>query len=145
MYHIRIWICCCKCTVSLIHHTQEFMESEGIVLNDPELMPVDPYGKCRKNPPPSYTTPSELDRMHQFLTMDRKVKEIPSIPNSLGNHYKPKYGQLLTEKQAYNNISSSLNLFLVRCCVSLPCGTMLTLCTGRPGLLPSSISWWMIR
>ncbi|XP_070782396.1 EF-hand domain-containing protein 1 [Enoplosus armatus] len=53
--------------------TKEFMESEGIVLNDPEPIPVDPYSKRRKNPQPSYTTPSNFDRMHQFLTMDKKV------------------------------------------------------------------------
>lgn len=57
------------------------MEREGIVLNDPEAMPADPYGKRLKNPQPTYTTPSEFDRMHQFLTMDRKVKETPSVPN----------------------------------------------------------------
>lgn len=84
------------------------MESEGIVLNDPEPIPVDPYGRCRKNPQPSYTTPSELDRMHQFLTMDRKVRDILSTPNSLGNHYKPKSGQLLTENQEYNNVRTDL-------------------------------------
>ncbi|XP_029281558.1 EF-hand domain-containing protein 1 [Cottoperca gobio] len=53
--------------------TKEFMESEGIVLNDPEQMPVDPYDKRRKNPQPSYAKPSRLDHMHQFLTMDGKV------------------------------------------------------------------------
>ena len=73
----------------LIHCVQEFMESEGMVLNDPEPMPVDPYSKRRNIPQPSFKTPSEFDRMHQFLTMDRKVKEIPSIPNSTGDHYKP--------------------------------------------------------
>lgn len=65
------------------------MESEGMLLNDPEPMPEDPYSKHRKIPQPYFITPSEFDHMHQFLTMDRKVKEIPSIPNSLGNHYKP--------------------------------------------------------
>ncbi|XP_042359448.1 EF-hand domain-containing protein 1 [Plectropomus leopardus] len=53
--------------------TKEFMESEGIVLNDPEAMPEDPYSKRREKPPLSYTTASKFDRMHQFLTMDRKV------------------------------------------------------------------------
>ncbi|XP_023270810.1 EF-hand domain-containing protein 1 [Seriola lalandi dorsalis] len=53
--------------------TKEFMEREGIVLNDPEPMPADPYSKRRKIPQPYYKTPSEFDRMHQFLTMDRKV------------------------------------------------------------------------
>ncbi|KAM9339244.1 EF-hand domain-containing protein 1 [Symphorus nematophorus] len=53
--------------------TKEFMESEGIILNDTEQMPEDPYIQRRNKPQPSYTTPSEFDRMHQFLTMDRKV------------------------------------------------------------------------
>lgn len=60
------------------------MESEGIILNDPKPMPVDPYSKRRENPPPCFTTPSELKQRQQFLTMDRKVKDIPSIPNSEG-------------------------------------------------------------
>uniref|UniRef100_UPI0037E71C01 EF-hand domain-containing protein 1 n=1 Tax=Semicossyphus pulcher TaxID=241346 RepID=UPI0037E71C01 len=53
--------------------TKEFMESKGIVLNDPEPMPVDPYVTRRKSHQPSFTTRSELDQMHRFLTMDRKV------------------------------------------------------------------------
>ncbi|XP_071335528.1 EF-hand domain-containing protein 1 [Trachinotus anak] len=53
--------------------TKEFLESEGMVLNDPEPMPVDPYSKDRNIPQPYFKTPSEFDRMHQFLTMDRKV------------------------------------------------------------------------
>ncbi|XP_059215384.1 EF-hand domain-containing protein 1 [Centropristis striata] len=53
--------------------TKEFMESEGIVLNNPEQMPVDPYSKRCKNPRPSFTTRSEFDIKHQFLTLDRKV------------------------------------------------------------------------
>ncbi len=65
--------------MSLIYHTQNFMESEGIVLNEPEPMPVDPYTERRKNPPPSFTTPSTFDRMQQFLTMDRKVNKAPSV------------------------------------------------------------------
>ena len=69
-------------SVSLIHHMQEFMESEGIVLNDPEPMPCVSRGK---NPRPSYTTPSEFDNKQQFLTMDRKVKEIPSIQKLPGS------------------------------------------------------------
>ncbi|XP_034383774.1 EF-hand domain-containing protein 1 [Cyclopterus lumpus] len=53
--------------------TKEFMESEGIILNDSEPMPEDPYSKRRENPPPAFTTASGSDHMHQFLTMDRKV------------------------------------------------------------------------
>lgn len=65
------------------------MESEGTIVNDPEPMPVDPYSKRRENPFPVYKTPSECDRAYQFRTMDRKVKERPSVPNAAGNHYKP--------------------------------------------------------
>ncbi|XP_033932245.1 EF-hand domain-containing protein 1 [Pseudochaenichthys georgianus] len=53
--------------------TKEFMESEGIVLNDPQPMPVDPYGQSRKNTLPSHITPSNFDQMQQFIDMDRKV------------------------------------------------------------------------
>ncbi|XP_040017431.1 EF-hand domain-containing protein 1 isoform X2 [Gasterosteus aculeatus] len=53
--------------------TEEFLESEGIVLNEPEPMPVDPRSERRKTPRPSFTTAAGADKMHQFLTMDRKV------------------------------------------------------------------------
>ncbi|XP_068433358.1 EF-hand domain-containing protein 1 [Clinocottus analis] len=53
--------------------TKEFLESEGIVLNDSEPTPVDPYSNRRKNPPASFTKPPRFDPMYQFLTMDRKV------------------------------------------------------------------------
>ena len=59
---------------NLYHCKQEFMESEGIVLNDPQPMPVDPYSKNREIPEPSHITPSDFDPCHQFLTMDGKVK-----------------------------------------------------------------------
>lgn len=49
------------------------MESEGIVLNDPEPTPVDAYSKRRTNPQPSFTKPSEFNHTQQFLTMDCKV------------------------------------------------------------------------
>lgn len=35
--------------------------------------------------------------------------------------------------------------FLVRCYASSLCGMMLTLCMGSPGLLPFTITWWMIQ
>ena len=49
------------------------MESEGILLGDPETMPEDPYSKSRKIPQPHHTAPAKFDSMYQFLTMDRKV------------------------------------------------------------------------
>ncbi|XP_070705893.1 EF-hand domain-containing protein 1 [Pempheris klunzingeri] len=62
--------------------TKEFMESEGIVLNDPEPIPVGPYDKSRKNLQPTHTTPSEFDRTHQFLAMDRKVLRFFALWNN---------------------------------------------------------------
>ncbi|KAM6953937.1 EF-hand domain-containing protein 1 [Aplochiton taeniatus] len=53
--------------------TQEFMESEGLILNEPETTPVDPYLTHRVQPERSYITPSDSDRLQQFLTLDRKV------------------------------------------------------------------------
>ena len=50
------------------------MESEGITLNDPQQIPVDPYTKGRIIRQLCHITPSELDSFHQFLTMDGKVK-----------------------------------------------------------------------
>ncbi|XP_022045091.2 EF-hand domain-containing protein 1 isoform X2 [Acanthochromis polyacanthus] len=53
--------------------TKEFMESEGIILNDPEPMPVDPYSKPCSISVPQYTTPSPYSNMYEFPTMDGKV------------------------------------------------------------------------
>ncbi|XP_071777191.1 EF-hand domain-containing protein 1 [Centroberyx gerrardi] len=54
-------------------YTQDFMESEGMIVNEPEPMAVDPYITHRNKPQPSYITPTDFDDLHQFLTMDRKV------------------------------------------------------------------------
>ncbi|CAL9695948.1 unnamed protein product [Knipowitschia caucasica] len=53
--------------------TEEFLSSEGIVLNEPEPRPSDPYIANRNKPVPSFTTPSEYDSIKRFLTMDGKV------------------------------------------------------------------------
>ena len=54
---------------------QDFMESQGLVLNDPEPLPSDPYAQLRTKMQPhiAYATPSDFDRLKQFITMDRKV------------------------------------------------------------------------
>ncbi|KAL0965069.1 hypothetical protein UPYG_G00276340 [Umbra pygmaea] len=54
-------------------YTQEFMESQGLILNDPDPTPVDPYIHHRTQPERSHISPSEFDRLQQFLTKDRKV------------------------------------------------------------------------
>eukprot|EP00794_Sanderia_malayensis_P011887 gene11887-13119_t len=53
--------------------TQNFMESEGIVLNPPEDCMKDPYTESRKQPIRSYTTPSNFDKLRQFIELDRQV------------------------------------------------------------------------
>ncbi|KAI1897224.1 hypothetical protein AGOR_G00081040 [Albula goreensis] len=53
--------------------TQEFLLSEGILLNEPEEIPPDPYTERRNKPQRAYVTPSDFDSLRQFLTMDRKV------------------------------------------------------------------------
>ncbi|XP_030638808.1 EF-hand domain-containing protein 1 [Chanos chanos] len=55
------------------HFTQDYMESQGLILNDPESIPSDPYMTRRTQPQRNYITPTEYDRLKQYLTMDRKV------------------------------------------------------------------------
>ncbi|XP_066554744.1 EF-hand domain-containing protein 1 isoform X1 [Amia ocellicauda] len=69
-------LCMYGTTYRLTHcdaFTQEFLESQGVELNEPEEIPADPYTERRAQPPRSYVTPSDFDRLRQFLTMDRKV------------------------------------------------------------------------
>ncbi|MEQ2193562.1 hypothetical protein XENOCAPTIV_003710 [Xenoophorus captivus] len=89
---LYLGVCCCKYTscLCLTSSEQEFMESEGIVLNEPEPMPEDPYSRRNKpNLELSHTTTSTFDKLYQFLHMDRK--EIPpyngfgSLEDSLQN------------------------------------------------------------
>ncbi|KAJ8410253.1 hypothetical protein AAFF_G00202340 [Aldrovandia affinis] len=54
-------------------YTQGFLESEGILVNEPEEIPSDPYTICRAKPQPAHITPSDFDGLKQFLTLDRKV------------------------------------------------------------------------
>ena len=62
---------------------QEFLESEGILVNDPEPMPVDPYTLHRAPPQRSYISPSNFDHQKQFLTMDRKVTTTSTVNSCL--------------------------------------------------------------
>ncbi|XP_069830151.1 EF-hand domain-containing protein 1 [Dendropsophus ebraccatus] len=65
--------------VSCDKFTQDFLESEGIELNLPEGIPPDPYTELRREPDRTYTTPSDFDKLKQFLTMDRKVLRFFSL------------------------------------------------------------------
>lgn len=53
--------------------TKEYMASEGIELNEPVMPEKDPYTESRKQPLRSYKTPSDFDKLKQFLELDRKV------------------------------------------------------------------------
>lgn len=52
---------------------QEYMRSEGIDLNGPKEKVSDPYLLSRRQPLHAYVTPSEYDKLKQFLELDRKV------------------------------------------------------------------------
>ena len=47
--------------------------SEGIELNSPDQKPTDPYMETRYQPQPCFTTPSDYDKLRQFLELDRNV------------------------------------------------------------------------
>ncbi|NXI34158.1 EFHC1 protein, partial [Galbula dea] len=53
--------------------TQVFLESQGIELNPPEKMVPDPYTEHRRLPPQKHITPSDFDKLKQFLTYDKQV------------------------------------------------------------------------
>lgn len=53
--------------------TKEFMASEGILLNPPQICPSDPYIQSRQQPRQTYKTPSEFDKLKKFIELDRKV------------------------------------------------------------------------
>lgn len=54
---------------------QDFLESEGIIVNESEDVPTDPYVEKRTAAAAlrTYNTPSSFDKLKQFLEMDRKV------------------------------------------------------------------------
>lgn len=60
------------------------MESQGIELNPPEKMALDPYTELRKQPLRKYVTPTDFDQLKQFLTFDKQVGEWASrfVPKS---------------------------------------------------------------
>ncbi|XP_069706940.1 EF-hand domain-containing protein 1 isoform X2 [Phaenicophaeus curvirostris] len=53
--------------------TQVFLESQGIELNPPEEMASDPYTELRRTPMRKFVTPSDFDKLKQFLTYDKQV------------------------------------------------------------------------
>ena len=57
------------------------MESEGIEVNPPEGCPVDPYITRRQEVASlkTYKTPTDFDKLKQFVEMDRKVLRFYAI------------------------------------------------------------------
>ncbi|CAH8463795.1 unnamed protein product [Schistosoma turkestanicum] len=55
--------------------TKEFLESEGVVLNEPEQEPLDPYlaERAKREAIGLGKTPSSFDKRRQYLELDRKV------------------------------------------------------------------------
>lgn len=55
--------------------TREWLESEGIYVNQPEMIPRDPYLTKRQQAAEikSYKTKSDFDKLKQYVEMDRKV------------------------------------------------------------------------
>ena len=54
---------------------QDFLESEGIIVQPPEAMAKDPYVEKRTTAAAlkTFKTPSSFDKLKQFLELDRKV------------------------------------------------------------------------
>lgn len=57
------------------HLVQDWLDSEGIELNAHEDCPLDPYTEFRRERETVQMakTPSDFDKLRQFLEMDRKV------------------------------------------------------------------------
>ncbi|XP_062324214.1 EF-hand domain-containing protein 1 [Osmerus eperlanus] len=86
--------------------TQDFMESEGLVLNDPEPTPVDPYLTRRTPAQRSYVTPYDFDRLKQFVTMDRKVLRF----YALWDHTDSLYGETRPVTIQYYLVDDSVEI-----------------------------------
>ncbi|XP_059504782.1 EF-hand domain-containing protein 1 isoform X2 [Stegostoma tigrinum] len=68
--------------------TCDFMVSHGIIPNCPEMIPPDPYIESRKrNPAREHVTPSDFDKLKQFLTYDRKVLRFYAYWNDTDNMF----------------------------------------------------------
>ncbi|EDV19218.1 EF-hand domain-containing protein 1 [Trichoplax sp. H2] len=53
--------------------TQDYLESEGIVMNPPEIPAPDPYIEKRNTQQRTFATKSDEDKLKKFLTLDKKV------------------------------------------------------------------------
>ncbi|KAM8953281.1 EF-hand domain-containing protein 1 [Pelodytes ibericus] len=67
--------------------TQDFLESKGLELNPSEEIPSDQFAVLRQEPNRTFTTPSDFDKLKQFLTMDRKVLRFFALWDDSGSMF----------------------------------------------------------
>ncbi|KAJ8322048.1 hypothetical protein KUTeg_000519 [Tegillarca granosa] len=69
--------------------TRDYLESEGMIVNDPEGMPTDPYIERRKDAAAlrTYKTASAFDKLKQFMELDRKVLRFYCVWDDTGNMF----------------------------------------------------------
>ena len=80
LYHVHflnIWNCINVLNIQIYHSIilKDFLESEGIVVEEPKQIPSDPYITKRAEAAAlrTYDTPSAFDKLKQFKELDRKV------------------------------------------------------------------------
>ena len=66
----------------------EYMASEGIELNQPEIPGKDLYTESCKQLLRSYKTPSSFDKLKQFPDLDRKVLRFYCVWDDRDRHVK---------------------------------------------------------
>lgn len=68
---------------------QDFLESEGIEVNPSESCPVDPYVTKRQTSAAlkTYKSPTDFDKLKQFIDMDRKVLRFFAIWDDRDNMF----------------------------------------------------------
>ena len=93
---------------------QEYLTSEGIELNDPEIPEQDPYAETRKQPLRSYKTPSDFDKLKQFLELDRKVLRFYCVwddRDSMFGEIRPCVSNLCSDTAENKHLIKMKNIF----------------------------------
>lgn len=112
------------------------MASEGILLNSPEEIVKDPYTENRKQPPRNYNTPSDFDKLNQFLVMDRKVLRFFCVwddRDSMFGEMRP-YVRIMTIINNPIKLNFHQNKYSETSCKRIPLRTM-TWCLLTGGVL----------
>ncbi|XP_053736476.1 EF-hand domain-containing protein 1-like [Synchiropus splendidus] len=67
--------------------TKNFMKSQGITLNEPEPMPLDPYTSYRREREPFHISPSDLDRLQRSLVVDKRVLRFYAMMDDMDTQF----------------------------------------------------------